>query len=347
MTPTSSSAPGRPAAERRGLRRRLSDNLTALLAIGALKLILHMPDRPIWALADAAGAISYRVSADRRDRARRNLRRILEWMAANGRGPESYRAAAADPQALEALVRSAFKHHAAYNVELARAPRFTESWVAERLDVENPVEVDAWLTRDKALILIGMHFGAIEVPGIFAIHHVGRMVSPMETVANARVQRYILSTRDTIGITIVTLEEAVTRLLAALRNNEAVGLVADRNLTPGGIEVELFGAPTKIPAGPVLLAAETGAPASMSAVRRIGPGRYRGRVRELPPPAGANRRERSRAMAREEARLFEEFIVDAPEQWLALFHPIWPDLELRDAKLAQPQPQPREDGDHA
>jgi hypothetical protein len=33
-------------------------------------------------------------------------------------------------------------------------------------------------------------------------------------------------------------------------------------------------------------------------------------------------------MAREEARLFEEFIVDAPEQWLALFHPIWPDLEL-------------------
>jgi hypothetical protein len=45
-------------------------------------------------------------------------------------------------------------------------------------------------------------------------------------------------------------------------------------------------------------------------------------------PEGGTRRERSRAMAREEARLFEEFIVDAPEQWLALFHPIWPDLEL-------------------
>jgi hypothetical protein len=50
-------------------------------------------------------------------------------------------------------------------------------------------------------------------------------------------------------------------------------------------------------------------------------------------------------MAREEARLFEEFIVDAPEQWLALFHPIWPDLELRDAAL--PQPQMGEDGDQA
>jgi hypothetical protein len=68
----------------------------------------------------------------------------------------------------------------------------------------------------------------------------------------------------------------------------------------------------------------------MSAVRRVGPGRYRGGVRQLPPPAGANRRERSRAMAREESRLFEQFIIDAPEQWLALFHPIWPDLEVRE-----------------
>jgi hypothetical protein len=43
-------------------------------------------------------------------------------------------------------------------------------------------------------------------------------------------------------------------------------------------------------------------------------------------------------MAREEARLFEEFIVAAPEQWLALFHPIWPDLE---------QAQMRDDGKRA
>jgi KDO2-lipid IV(A) lauroyltransferase len=318
--------------------------VTALLVIGGLKVMLHMPERPIWALSDIAGAVSYRFSGTRRDRARRNLRRILEWMAATGQGAESYRAAASDPKALETLVKSAFKHHAAYNVELARAPKFTERWVEQRLEVENPDEVDAWLVRGKALILIGMHFGAIEVPGIFAIHHMHRLVSPMETIANARVQRYIFSTRDTIGIKIVTLEDAGVELLAALRRNEAVGLVADRDLTGRGIEVELFGARTKIPAGPVLLAAETGAPTYMSAVRRVGPGRYRGRVRQLPPPAGANRRERSRAMAHEEARLFEQFIIDAPEQWLALFHPIWPDLELRDAKLAQPEVHENGDG---
>ena len=330
MTEPASHAAAKPPEPRRGLRRRIADDATALLVIGGLKLMLHMPDRPVWALADLAGWVSYHLSGTRRNRARRNLRRILEWMAANGRGDASYRASAGDPKALEKLVRAAFRHHAHYNVELARAPRFTEKWVRERLEVENPAEVEAWLVKGQALILIGLHFGAIEVPGIYAKYRLGRIVSPMETISNARVQRYVFSTRDTIGIRIVTLADA-GQLLAALRNNEAVGLVADRNLSPGGIEVQMFGAATKIPAGPVLLAAETGAPVYMSAVRRIGGGRYRGRVRQLPTPEGASRRERSRAMARDEAALFEEFIIDAPEQWLAVFHPIWPDLEQPNA----------------
>jgi lauroyl/myristoyl acyltransferase len=62
-------------------------------------------------------------------------------------------------------------------------------------------------------------------------------------------------------------------------------------------------------------------------VRRVGPGRYRGVLRQVQVPEGPNRRERIRAMARQEARLFEQFIMQAPEQWLAIFHPIWPDLE--------------------
>jgi hypothetical protein len=32
-------------------------------------------------------------------------------------------------------------------------------------------------------------------------------------------------------------------------------------------------------------------------------------------------------MMQEEARLFERVVVDAPDQWLACFHQIWPELE--------------------
>ena len=123
MTGPASPAAGEPPARRPGLRRRFADGVTAVVAIGAMKLVLHLPERLVWALADVAGGVSYRVARTRRDRARRNLRRVVEWMAANGRGDEPYRAAATDPRALEALVRSAFGNHARYYVELARAPR--------------------------------------------------------------------------------------------------------------------------------------------------------------------------------------------------------------------------------
>jgi len=327
VTGNASPAVGPPPSGRQSLRRRVVDATTAVLVIGTLKLILHLPERPVWALAGLAGRLSYRVSGTRRRRARRNLRRVVEWMAANGIGDDRYRRAATDPAALEQLVRDAFRHHAWYNVELARAPRCDARWISERLIVETPENVAEYLSKRRAMILIGLHFGAIEMPGMLAVQGVGPLVTPMEFVANPRIERYIYSTRAAVGTRIVSLKRAPAELIAALRRDEPVGLVADRDITGGGVEVGLFGATTKIPAGPALLAAESGAPVCMGAVRRTAPGRYRGKLLPLPVPEGASRRERSRAMLREEARLFEQLISDAPEQWLALFHPIWPDLD--------------------
>jgi lauroyl/myristoyl acyltransferase len=332
---TASAAPSRDshAAPRRRLRRRIVEELTAFAAIGGMKLLLHLPERVVWPLAGLAGRMSYRASRGRRDHARRNLRRVVTWMAANGRGEERYRRAATDPAALEQLVKDAFRHHAYYSVELARAPACDARWISERLIVETPEAVAELLGTRRAMILIGMHFGAIEMPGMLAVQGVGPLVTPMEFVANSRIQRYIYSTRAAVGTTIVSLADAPRELIAALRRNEPVGLVADRDITGGGIEVEMFGATTKIPAGPALMAAESGAPVCIGAVRRTAPGRYRGKLLPLPASEGASRKERSRAMLRDEARHFENFIVDAPEQWLALFHPIWPDLEKPEMRV--------------
>jgi KDO2-lipid IV(A) lauroyltransferase len=48
-------------------------------------------------------------------------------------------------------------------------------------------------------------------------------------------------------------------LAARLRKGECVCLVADRDLSRSGVNVEFFGATARMPAGPALLAATTGA----------------------------------------------------------------------------------------
>jgi lauroyl/myristoyl acyltransferase len=314
--------------KRPGFRRRLFDRLTAAVVIGAMELVRRMPERLLWWVGNAAGSIGYRLQRSRRERARRNLRRVVEWMAAHDAGEERFRRAAADPRALDHLVSSAFRHNVHYYLELARAPHFSAEYLEARLVNDTPAVVDEALARRRALIIIGLHFGIIEMPGFIAVKRVGSLAAPMESLRNERIQAYIARVRRSNGVRILPLEESGRELLATLRRDEPVGLVADRDLSGGGIEVRLFGAPARIPAGPALLATETGAPAYVVGVHRTGPGRYRGSLRPVPVPAGESRRERSRAMAQEEAVLFERIIVEAPDQWLAVFHPIWPDLEL-------------------
>jgi len=62
-------------------------------------------------------------------------------------------------------------------------------------------------------------------------------------------------------------------------------------------------------------------------VRRTGVGRYAGRLEAIPVPAAGSRRERVIATLTAEVQAFQRSIVLAPDQWWAIFFPIWPDLE--------------------
>jgi phosphatidylinositol dimannoside acyltransferase len=324
--PAPAPAGARAAAGPRAEAGGVGGFLAAAAVIAAGKVAVRLPDGLVWAMGNAAGAIAYRISGPRRDLARRNLGRIVAWMAATGTGPESVRAAAADRHALEALVRSAFRQHAHYNLELVRAPRFTARYVTERMVIDTPEAVEEGFSRRRAVIVLGMHVGAIEMPGFYCVSRLGPMVAPMESVANPRIQRYVYSTRASIGMRIVGLDEG-RELVAALRRNEPVGIVGDRAITGAGIETDLFGHRAKIPAGPAFLAVESGAPVYAGVVRRSGPGRYIGSLRSVPVPETGSRKDRIRAFVETEARVFEQFIALAPDQWLAVFHPIWTDAD--------------------
>jgi phosphatidylinositol dimannoside acyltransferase len=291
-------------------------------------VVARLPERLAFRLADVAGGTAYRVAPARRDRARRNLGRVCRWLAANELGTPLARRAAVDERALERLVRLAFRHHARYYVEVARTPMLDARYLRERLIIETPDVVEEAFAASPPAVFVGLHFGAIELPAVLFAERVGRdAVAPMEELDDARLNRWFVRTRGAAGIRIVGLREARRELSRALAHGHPVGLVGDRDLTGGGIRTELFGASASLPAGPALLALESGSPIYVAAVRRAGTGRYRGRLLAIETPPPGPRRERVVAVLEAEARAFERLIGDAPEQWWAVFAPIWPDLE--------------------
>ena len=305
---------------------RLVGRLRGRALIAASWLACHLPEGPLVRLAEGAGDLWYRTTPERAAQARRNLRRVAVALDARGAGSPEVRAAATDPRALERLVRSAYRHAARYYLEVARTPAIRVADLEARLGIETPDVVDEAFAGGP-VIFVGLHFGSLELPGLFLASRVGGAVAPMETLDDPGLQDWFVRTRGAAGIRIVGLREARRELLAALRDGTSVGLVGDRDLTGGGILTDLFGAPATLPLGPAMLAVESGARAYVVGVRRSGVGRYRGRLESVDVPSDGDRRARVTATTNAIATAFERIVEDAPDQWWAVFFPIWPDLE--------------------
>jgi len=300
--------------------------------IAASWLVCRLPESPLTRLADLAGHAWYRLAPARAAQARRTLARVCQALDASAQGTTAARAAAHDPRALERLVRAAFRHQARYYLEVARTPALRPGDLDRRLVIETPETVEQAFAGGQPVIFVGLHFGAIELPALFLAARVGGAVAPMETVGDAALQDWFVRTRGAAGVRIVGLREARRELLAALKDGTSVGLVGDRDLTGGGLPVTLFGAPATLPLGPAMLAVESGAPLYVTGVRRTGIGRYVGRLDAVAVPAEGSRRERVTTAMAGLATAFERIVASAPEQWWAVFFPIWPDLEAAPAK---------------
>ena len=79
---------------------------------------------------------------------------------------------------------------------------------------------------------------------------------------NKLVSRFFLRQRQGKGIKIIPLGAGIKKVFAALKNNEAVGVLADIDyLNPqAGIHVNFFGRPAIMPKGPAAFALKTACP---------------------------------------------------------------------------------------
>jgi len=328
--------------------RTLGRRLRARAVVAGSWLACRLPERPLLAVADLVGQLWYRLAPERRRRAGRNLARVARWLADHDLGSPEVRAAGRDRRALSRLVRDAFRHSVRYYVQLARAPIVDRQYLDRWLVFEDEAAVNAALDAPGGKLFVGLHIGWFELPALIAATRSGRpAVVPSETIADPDLQAYLVGTRRRMGLELIELGGAKRLLTAALERGETVGLLGDRDITGGGIDTELFGAPAPLAAGPALLALETGIVPYVFGVWRTADGVYHADLQRVPFPAEGSRRERVTAYLAAEARAFERFVAQAPEQWLAVFHPIWPDLERApdprpEARPAKPVDEPAE-----
>lgn len=326
--------PGSKRASRRTVRGWIGARLLRVLSA----VLQRLPEAPLHRAAHLVGVVLYRVQPARRKLVRANLERVVRYLADNGMGGERVAAAARDRRSLDRLVQDAFGHYVRGYLETATLPRYASEERLARVRPDDAGQVDkafgaaaiageAGSKDRRGLIIVGLHFGSIEIPGLWATKKLGRRITaPMETIGDPELQSYFERSRRQTGLNVIPAERAATELRASLARGEAVALVADRPIGGAGTQVELFGAPARLPVGPAALALESGGSAWVIATRRATSNQYRTRIEELVVPADGTRRQRMAAFLTAEARAFERAVADAPEQWWTVFFPIWDDI---------------------
>jgi KDO2-lipid IV(A) lauroyltransferase len=307
-------------------RNTLRGRLIARSLVVASAVLTRLPEGPLVRLAWAWGGVLYRIRPGRRRLVRANLERVCTYLVAQDTATPRTAAAARDARELDRLVRDAFGHWVRSYLENATVRRYARPAELVRVQPDVPALADEAFPvgRRGPTIVVGLHFGAVEIPALWATARGVPITAPMETIADPDLQSYFQRSRSQTGLRVIPLAGAATVVRDTLERGETVALVADRPISGKGVRVDLFGAPARLPAGPAVLALETGAPTWLVATRRAG-ANYPTRLERLEMPATGTTRERLAGFMAAQARAFERAVADAPEQWWTMFFPIWDD----------------------
>jgi lauroyl/myristoyl acyltransferase len=280
------------------LRERAVD--TAFAAGWAAVRALPQP------VAAAGFAAVGELSARRDTRGVRQLRRNLARVAGPGTD-------------LDPLVRRALRSYARYWQETFRLSRITPRTVRDRTDVIGGDVLDKALTSGRGVVLALPHCGNWESAGVWLLDHGYPFSTVAERLKPESLYERFVAYRESLGMEVIPLtggDRSPSDVLSErLRAGRVVCLLGDRDLTRRGIDVTFFGATARMPAGPALLAATTGA-ALMPVGLWFTPGGWGIKIHpEVPIPDGGRLRDKVAAATQEVADAFAEDIALRPHDW--------------------------------
>ena len=163
------------------------------------------------------------------------------------------------------LMHAALTSYARYWREAFRLPTMDLHAVGLELakTVVGEENLDAALAEGRGAVLALPHSGNWDMAGVWLVQTYGRFTTVAERLKPESLYRRFINYRESLGFEVIPLsggEQPPFQLLGErLRDNKAVCLMAERDLSRTGVQVNFFGEPTRMPAGSAKLAITTGA----------------------------------------------------------------------------------------
>jgi phosphatidylinositol dimannoside acyltransferase len=246
----------------------------------------------------------------------------------------------ADGAQLRALSRDAMRSYAQYWLEVFRLPVTP----AERLLADTTVAgiqpAFDCLAAGRGVVFALPHMGNWDAAGAWLIAKgTGSFTTVQERLKPESLFDRFVAFREGLGFEVLAASGSAVSVFGTLterlRAGKLVCLVADRDVTGTGTEVEFFGEKARMMGGSAALAERTGA-ALFPAVLWHQDGHLAVQVgEEIAVPADGGRKQKVAEMTQQLARYFEAGIREHPADWHMLQRVFTADLDA--ARLARAQ----------
>lgn len=209
----------------------------------------HLPGPLVRAATAAAADLTWLRHGAGVRRLESNLRRVRPELA---------------PAELRRLSRAGMRSYLRYFGEAFTLPGSSAEQIAARVRVVGRENVQRHLDAGRQVVMALGHLGNWDLAGAWASASLAPVTTVAERLEPEELFQEFVGFRESLGMRILPLtggSDVFRALVRASRTGPGVmPLLADRDLTARGVEVQLFGETARVAAGPAALTVMTGAP---------------------------------------------------------------------------------------
>ena len=226
---------------------RLAERATLVGYRAGWSLVRRMPPRLAYGAFDLIADVSWRHRGKGVERMRSNYATVRPELSSTE---------------LDALVRAGMRSYLRYWCDSFRLPDRSVDDLIHGVRAVDDAEVRAQLKSGRSAVIFLGHLGNWDFGGAWSTTQLAPVTTVAERLKPEELFDEFVAFREGLGMRIIPLtggSDVFRELTQACRSGALVALLADRDLTNGGIEVDFCGQRARMAVGPAALALNTGA----------------------------------------------------------------------------------------
>jgi KDO2-lipid IV(A) lauroyltransferase len=276
--------------------------------VAAWQVLKFLPEKSAYKLGILVADYVYKKNGKGVQRLRKNYSRIL------------------GNDAPEKLVQDGMRSYLRYWLDTFRFPIWSKERIIKTVVCEGEEILRGPISKGRGVIVAIPHAGNWDHAAAYFCATGIPLTTVAENLEPEKLFQKFLKFRENLGMEVLGLNSrSIATLSSRARSGKLIALVADRDISQNGVPVIFASHPAKFPAGPALLAIQTGAALITAFIRYSKTGIYITFGEEIPVPSDGDTSSKVSIMVQEIADRFTVDLQKDPVDWHMLQR-IWEDI---------------------